>query len=168
MRRRRLLSAAGAGLSLLGGCLSPGSRTAPSSDPSGGRAESAPSITDSRGPARGESTATVETESVETDEDVTYIESENAVRYVAGWRRENFTQTGGEDPSEREPIYETKPFDEWAQRQCLKAAGRAAADHVNSELDTDSVSSRLQNGVEGSDVAAVVTVETILDRMGSP
>jgi len=106
---------------------------------------------ETQGPTRGASDDNIEVPAVEDDENVTYIEESNVVRYVAGWRHTNQTEVNEGEPPERNPVLETTPFQRWGETQCLSAAAQAAAQHVNDELDTDEVSSGITSTVEGED-----------------
>lgn len=179
MDRREFLLWSGAALSLplSGGCLAGRSgefvRAGPSGNDEGGES----SMPEARGPVRGESDVEIEVREVEDDENVEYVASDDAVRYVAAWRHVDREKTDGEGdrddqngtddgPPEREPVFETTPFERWGETQCLSAAARAAVDHVNDELDTDEVGGGVTSTVEGEDRAAFVSVETVLDRDG--
>lgn len=120
----------------------------------------------SQGPIRGENDVEIGVDAIEDDEDVEYIEGDHIVRYVAGWRHTNHQAvTEGAHP-EREPFFETTPFERWGESQCLAAAGRAAAAHANDELDTDEVGNGVTLLGDGDDRAAFVVIETTLDRTG--
>ncbi|MDQ2054412.1 hypothetical protein [Halobellus sp. H-GB7] len=182
MKRRSVLTTAGISWLFLSGCIarSPGSsRQSDSSEAPTGTArlatssadttdEEPPPIMEGQGPARGESDVELEVEEVEDDEEVTYVEDEHAVRYVAAWRHTNHDEVDEGEPPEREPVYETTPFEQWAKTQCTSAAARTAAEHVNEQLDTDEVGGGITSAVEGKDLVAVVSVQTILDRDGDP
>jgi hypothetical protein len=135
---------------------------------------------EARGPVRGESDAEVEIREVEDDENVEYV-ADDAVRYVAAWRhvdqaektertdeedREEPNGTEEDGPPEREPVFETTPFERWGETQCLSAAARAAAERANDELGTDEVGGGITATTEGEDRAAFVSVETVLGRDG--
>jgi len=170
MKRRAALTAAATALPLVAGCLSDAPGVARESEPaatdspasSTDRAGDESTTPESRGPTRGESDVALETRVVESDENVEYLADEHAVRYVARWR--NATRTDGEPT--REPEYETTPFEDWAEIQCVDAAARAAADHATDELDAGGVGAGISNAVDGEDLAAVISVETLLDRDG--
>ncbi|WP_227134214.1 hypothetical protein [Halorubellus salinus] len=171
MKRRAALTTTATALSLLAGCLSDAPGAPRESDPvatdssvqsTGGAGDESTAPT-SRGPTRGESDADVETRVVESDADVEYLADEHAVRYVARWRNEGRGEDG--EPT-REPEYETTPFEDWAEIQCVEAAGRAAADHAGAALGASDVGAAISSGVAGEDLAAVVVVETVLDRDG--
>lgn len=178
MDRRGFLATTGAILPFLPGCIatSPGGsrrsepteHTSSSDSPDATSKEEQPSIADSQGPTRGESDVEIEVEEIEDDETVEYVEEDHAVRYVAGWRHTNHGDVEEGEPPEREPFYETTPFERWGRTQCLTAAGHAAAEHVNDELGTEEVGSGISNDVAGEDLAAYVSVRTVLDRDGEP
>jgi hypothetical protein len=121
-----------------------------------------------QGPTRGESDVEIEVSEYEDDERVEYIEAENTVRYVAGWRHTNHEEVRNGEPPDREPVYGTTPFERWATTRCLTAAGRAAVEHISDELRTDEVSSGIAGDIDGKGPAAFVSVETVLDRAGNP
>lgn len=175
MNRRRFLLATVGALPLAGGCLD---RSRPdASNPATDEADEptgteTPTATedaadhDSRGPVRGESDADLSVEAVEDDENVQFLEDEDAVRYVAGWRSVNREEIEEGEPPEREPVYETTEFDSWGRTQCVSAAAEAAAEHVRTELGTDEVGGGIASGVPGEDLAAVVSTSTTLTREG--
>lgn len=123
-----------------------------------------PSMPDSKGPVRGQSDADVETEGVEDDENVEYLPEEDAVRYVSAWRTTNPTEL--EEPPEREPVYDTVPFERWGKTNCVTAAARAAADHAAAELGVAELGSGVSFGIDGRDRAAFVSISTLYDREG--
>jgi hypothetical protein len=165
MRRRALLSATASlpTVALAGGCL--GSDSLGSSLLASAGDDSEP-VPESHDPVRGESDA-IETRVVEDDDTVEYLPEEDAVRYVAAWRRSSGTPSSDADDAGREPVYETTPLTRWVGTQVFSAASRAAADHANEQLDTDDVSGGVTSTIEGRDRAAVVTVEVVLDRDGN-
>lgn len=163
MRRRAFLSAAGVGLSAaaLGGYLATeGSEVVGLDGPDEPTPEPA-------GPKRGESDAAVGTETVEDDPDVEYLPDENAVRFVARWSSSGVDPDAKTDSAGRRAVYETVPFDRWAETQLLHAAGAVAATHANEELDTDAVGHGVTSRIEGMERAAFVAVSTVLDREGN-
>lgn len=105
---------------------------------------------------------------MEDDPDVDYIEEDHAVRYIAGWRHTNQAELEEGEPPEREPYYETVPFERWAKTQCVSAAARAAVKHLNDELGTQGVSGGITSGVEGEDAGAFVSVSSLYDPSGEP
>ena len=182
MNRRALLSATGALLGSLCGCLAgPGQRSrADSGNSSGATPSPAPDTSsptatptdgpasrpDGSGPTRGEADP-ITTEAVEASENVEYVQAEHAVRYVAAWRHTNQEAVADGAEPEREPVYETIPFEQWARTECVSAAATAAAGHAGDALGTDAVGSGITSTVEGRELAAVVSVETVLDRDGN-
>ncbi len=123
---------------------------------------------ESRGAARGRNDAALAVETSEDDETVEYLASEDAVRYVAGWVASEAPSDDRDGRRERVPRYETTPRERWVETQCLNAAARAAAEHVSAELGLtiETVSGGMTADVEGVDRAAVVSIETVLDRSG--
>jgi hypothetical protein len=171
MKRRAALIATATALPPFAGCLTdaPGAPRESESVATDHASQSTtadddPSTTPaSRGPTRGDSDVDVETRVVESDDDVEYLEDEHAVRYVAAWRNEGRGEDG--EPT-REPEYETTPFEDWAEIQCVEAGGRAAAEHAEATLGAGDLGYGISSGVPGEDLAAVVSIETVLDRDG--
>lgn len=188
MDRREFLVRSGAVplLPLTGGCLAGRSGESALAGPSeddgdesdqGNEEDESSSMPEPRGPARGASDVEIEVREVEEDENVEYVEDDDAVRYVAAWRHvdrkeegtaveDEQNETREDGPPERDPVFATTPFEHWGETRCLSAAGTAAAEHVNDELDTDDVSGGITATVEGEDRAAFVSVETTLNRDG--
>lgn len=163
MKRRSLLAAAPVPTA---GCLA--TVGAPGGGPPGDDGTASDDgVPKPRGPVRGESDVALDVREVEVDEDVEYLADDDAVRYVAAWRHANHdaVENGSEAPT-REPVYETTPFEDWAETRCVSAAAGAAAGHANDELDTDEVGGGITSAVQGHDLAAVVSVTTTLDREG--
>ena len=65
-------------------------------------------------------------------------------------------------------MYETVSFKQWARTQSVSAGAKAAAEHIKNELDIDGISSGLTNSIEGVDIAATVSVQTVVDQNGDP
>lgn len=165
MKRRPFLAATGVTLAApTAGCLAARASAPPDSD--GPTDTWSDDVPESSGPVRGESTADLDVRDVEDDE-VEYLSEDDAVRYVAARRRANQDAVeNGSEPPTREPVYETTPFEEWAEIRCHSAAAQAAAEHANDELDTDEVGGGISSAVEGHDLVAAVAVRTVLDRDG--
>ncbi|MBV0903056.1 hypothetical protein [Haloarcula salina] len=122
----------------------------------------------SKGPTRGTSQVDLEIEVQETDDQVQHIAENNTVRYVAKWRRTNDGAVEGGDAPTREPVYETVPFSQWATTQSVSAAAKEAADHIEQELGIDQISSGVTRSIESGDVAAIVSVQTVVNQDGDP
>lgn len=125
-------------------------------------------IPDPRGPVGGENDVDLETTEVETDDEVEYLEEDDEVRYVAAWRHTNRDAVEEGEPPEREPVYETTPFDRWSETQCLSAAATAASEYVAEELGIEGIAGGITSRIDDADVdrAAIVTIHTSLDRDG--
>ena len=166
MLRRRLLHVGIALVAPVAGCL--GRRGGPLREAGGGGGGEGTTAPEPRGPVRGESDADLDVRSVEDDPDVEYRPEEGVVRYVAAWRHANeeAVENGSEAPT-REPVYETAPFEEWAGTRCISVAARAAAEHASEQLGTTAVGGGVSNAVDGEDLAAVVSVSSVLDREGN-
>lgn len=121
---------------------------------------------ESHGPVRGGSEP-ITAQFVEDDEHVTYVPSEDSVRFVAAWRHTNHEEVEDGAKPEREPVYDTTPYEQWAQTECHFVAARAAADHVRNEFGTDDISGGVTSTIEGEDLAAVVSISSVLDRDGA-
>lgn len=121
-----------------------------------------------RGPTRGESDVELSVHEPEDDDQVEYLPASEEVRYVGGYyhTKPPSELEPGEAP-EREPRFSTTPAERWGTTQCLKAAGKRAADHVSETLDTEDVSYGISGRIEGYDRAAVTDVTTVVRRDGS-
>lgn len=160
--RRRLLAASGSLVASLAGCLS----SVPGGGPSSGaRPESeatARTTTDSNGTRSTTDypDAVAVTTTVERD-DLEYVEANDSVRYVAAWR----TNHSGETPT-RKPVYETVPFEEWAETECASAAATRVGEVVSERLG--GADEGIATGVtyERGEATALVVHQTTLDRDG--
>lgn len=66
---------------------------------------------------------------------VEYLPNEEAVRYVAQWRRQK-PETGTPDaPPENEPIYRTLPIDDWAQIEAASTGATHIRTLIGDRLD---------------------------------
>ncbi|KAB1198016.1 MULTISPECIES: hypothetical protein [Haloferax] len=170
MNRRNVLAAAGTALpAVLGGCLADGSTSAQAAD-SSGDSDDTPSLPEGKGPVRGQSDADVTAREVEDRDHITYVPENDTIQYVAAWRHTNHEEVEAGEKPKREAVYDTISFDEWAERRCVFAAARAAADHVRSELDvaeSRSISGGVSSRVEGEESAAVVESVEAYDRDGN-
>ena len=126
--------------------------------------QSSSSQTESR-PTTSEDT-TLRVNATVNESDYQYVESENAVRYVAGYEYTNPTDIGNGSPPTREPTYRTIPFDQWARTECAAAGARELRKHLRE---------RLGGGMRGIEVGVttrdttktvVVTRVTTRDRDG--
>lgn len=121
-----------------------------------------------RGPVRGRCDVELSVREAEDDDQGEYLPGSAEVRYVSGYYHTKPPNelAPGEAP-EREPRFSTTPADRWGTTQCLKAAGKRAADHVSETIDTEDVSCGISGRIEGYDRAAVVAVTTVVRRDGS-
>lgn len=150
---------------LFGGCLGgPTAGRGQSQSLSGGPAAAPPGP--SHTPAPGNATPIAVRTQID-DESILYSESNDSVRYVAGWRHVNHEAMEQGAPPTREPMYEWVPFGRWAVPACASAASEAVRDHLDAELDGD-LDPWLSVGGRGrvGDVSIEVAVETVLDRDG--
>lgn len=186
MRRRALLTSAGLALTTpLTGCLDADGATQPENTT--GTATQTPaeietptrtdrpeqgaecgSVPESRGADRGQSNVELDVHDTEDDEDVEYLPDKHEVRFVAAYRypsreeAENAREQG--ETPDREPQYDTTPADRWGKQQCRSAAAKAAAEHVQDELDTEEVSGAVTSGITDENEAVTVNTRTHLDR----
>ena len=97
-------------------------------------------------------------------EAVEYLKAEDAVRYVSG------RLVPPDDPSgEREPVWKTVPFEQWAATECGRAARERAMKLVRERLDGDAACVSAETGADdGEFPSRTVTVvrRTTLDRDG--
>lgn len=105
--------------------------------------------------------ATVEREHVE------YLESEDAIRYVAAWRAPDNVTRSDESPPTRTPVYETVPFAEWAETECAAAAAKRMGGVLESRLNgsVEGVSAGITR--VNDTVVVAVTRRTLYDRDGN-
>ena len=170
--RRRLLVAAGSLLAGLAGCLGANS----DGRVSGGVAESEPDDATTELTRTTESTRTTEpisdypatvnaTTTVEREE-IEYVEENDTVRYVAAYG--NPDETEGEDGSapEREPIYETIPFGEWAEVECASVGSDRVWDAMVERLDGETEGISVSITREDGEPAILVGHQTRLNRDG--
>lgn len=186
MRRRALLTSAGLTLAIpLAGCLDADGGTRP--EKTTGTATQTPaeietptrtdrpeqaaecgSIPESRGPDRGQSDVELDVHDTEDDEDVEYLPDEHKVRFVAAYRYSS--REGAEDAREqgetpeREPQYDTTPADRWGKQQCRSAAAKAAAAHVQAELDTEEIAGAVTSDITGDNEAVTVNTRTLVGQ----
>jgi hypothetical protein len=183
-RRRPLLRwLALAGLGGLTGCVSePGSRPDDGATAAPTATESTPDPTEAAGgddtdgetgtadgrdtsdPVRGGAEPITADRTV-TDDELEYLEDEHAVKYVAAWRHTNRTEIEQGEPPEREPVYETTPFEDWATTECASVGADAVAQRIEERIDGDpaaSVGITRENG----EMAVSVQQTTVRDRDG--
>ncbi|SEO71950.1 hypothetical protein SAMN04487948_104351 [Halogranum amylolyticum] len=106
-----------------------------------------------------------------TDENLTYLPDEHAVQYIAMWRHTNREEVEEGEKPERKPVYETKPFDEWAETECRFVASRAAKETVIDRLDSDEngLGAGVSSAVPGyeDELVATINLQWTLDRDGT-
>lgn len=121
---------------------------------------------ESRGPVRAENDAVPSVRSVEDDETLELTEN-GTVRFVAAWRHTNHEERQEGEPPEREPVYETSEWENWAEIQAVTAAQAKASGYAADELDVDDVGGAVSSSIsDGEGVDAVVSTTTTLDREG--
>jgi hypothetical protein len=172
MNRRGVLVTAGGVLAIsLSGCLADGAaRPVQRTDSSGESADTKDFLPEGKGPVRGESDAEVTAREVEDREYITYIPKNDTIQYVAAWRHTNHEEVEAGEKPEREAVYDTIQFEEWAARRCVFAAARAAAEHVRSELDIAepaAITGGVSSAVDGEAPTAVVESTETYDREGN-
>lgn len=153
--RRGLLAATG-GLVALAGCLSSVHSGGPGDDTSSGPGDkSSATTTPGDYPETVEATTTVDRDGLE------YVESNDTVRYVAGWQ----TNHSGETPT-RDPVYETVPFDEWVDAECASVAARRVGEAMGRRLDGNDDGVAVGVTAEDGERSVVVEHQTMLARDG--
>lgn len=170
--RRRLLAASGSVVASLAGCLgrvsdgpagAPESETETTSDEPSSTADG--TETDEATDDSNDYPATVEvTTAVERDE-IEYVEGNGTVRYVAAYGSKD-PEGDDETPPEREPIYEHRPFEEWAETECVSAGSRRVHEAMTDRLDGEAEGVSAGMGREDGEMVVRVAHETILDRDG--
>ncbi|WP_135852866.1 hypothetical protein [Halorussus salinus] len=161
-RSRRHLLAASAGIvASLSGCLSSVGGDAPSDAPKSDRGESSESVASRRTTTAGAYPDTVRASTTIRRDDLEYVASNDTVRYVAAWR----TNRSGETPT-RKPIYETIPFEEWAEVECASAAARRVGEAIDERLGGphDGVATGVTT--EEGERTVLVEHQTLVDRDG--
>jgi hypothetical protein len=108
--------------------------------------------------------------SVETTverDDIEYRETDDAIRYVARWVRTSPEAVERGEPPEREPRYETIPFERWARTECAHVGAQSVLDVLRTHLGDGA--EHLSAGVTTEDSTKVIHVSlvTTLGRDGS-
>lgn len=122
---------------------------------------------ESRGPVRAENDVVPSVRTEEDDENVE-LTGNGSVRFVAAWRGTTPTDGGDSDgPPEREPVYETTPWEDWVELRTVPAAHRKAAAYAADELGVDGLSGATSSAIDGGEgLDAVVSTTTTLNRDG--
>ncbi|GAA0229315.1 hypothetical protein ACFFQF_13145 [Haladaptatus pallidirubidus] len=106
------------------------------------------------------------TESIEREE-IEYLPENDSIRYVAAYRRgESGTEAGeSNDPPESEPVYETIPFDDWAETGCASVGAKAVNSAMKRRLGT---ADGLATGITHENGRRIISIthQTMLDRDG--
>ncbi|AUV83207.1 hypothetical protein C2R22_17440 [Salinigranum rubrum] len=178
--RRSLLHTVGVAVATLAGCLGgtsvdpPAAATAESTPSTATTAKSDPTTTTRQpsGPTmpeptrpRGEPIST--REAYVDGEEYTYLPEENAVEYVSAYRHTNHEAVENGSAPEREPVYDTVPFERWGRVRCASVAASTVAETTadrlgHAELDA-SVGITSRGGVPTVTVARTITY----DRQGN-
>lgn len=95
-----------------------------------------------------------------------YVESENAVRYVAGDEYTNPTAIANGSPPTREPTYRTIPFDRWARIECASAGADELREHLREHIDGGMRGIEVGVTTRGATKTIVVTRSTTRNRAG--
>lgn len=121
----------------------------------------------SRGPVPAEKDVVPAVRTEEDDENVE-LTGNGTVRFVAAWRGTTPTDGQGSDgPPEREPVYETTPWEDWVELRTVPAAQRKAAAYAAEELGVDGLSGATSAAIDGGEgLDAVVSTTTMLNRDG--
>lgn len=151
LSRRRLLSACGLLGASFAGCLGRAPRSPTDDGPT-------------REPVRGAADP-VTVERTVDDEELEYLEATDEVRYVAAYRHTNHDEVENASKPEREPVYETTPFERWGETECAHAAALEVGDIIENAFDGGANTSP---GVTTRDGKKVVEADyhTHLDRDG--
>lgn len=103
-----------------------------------------------------------------TDEDVSYVADDDAVRFVARLRAVDPDETEEGETPHREPVYDTIPFEQWGETECASQAAKATAEAVRSRIDgdADGVDAGVTSAAPGFEdrLAVDVTLRWTLDR----
>jgi hypothetical protein len=103
---------------------------------------------------------------VERDE-VEYLPEDDAVRYVAAWVHADHEAFVSGTNTEREPRYETTPFEQWAPTECAHAGAKRILEVARERLERGS--DEVRYGVTTEDGTKVIHVEysTVVGRDGT-
>ncbi|PSQ46223.1 hypothetical protein BRD15_09710 [Halobacteriales archaeon SW_6_65_15] len=103
---------------------------------------------------------------VERDE-VEYLPEEDAVRYVAAWMHADHEAFVDGTNTEREPRYETTPFEQWAPTECARVGAERVLEVARDRLERGR--EEVRYGVSAEDGAETIHVEysTVLGRDGT-
>lgn len=133
-------------------------------DEAAGEGETSERHPDTSEPVRG-GAESITVDRTVTDDDQEYLEDEHAVEYVAACRHTNQTEIERGEPPEREPVYETTPFEDWATTECASAGADAVGSRIRARIEADP---GLGVGIttRDEDLAISVSQTTLLDRDG--
>lgn len=160
--RRRLLAASAGLAASLSGCLSSlgDSRFEGVGSGDGGSAAETTESPDST-TRRADFPDTVEVTTTIRRDDLEYVESNDTVRYVAGWR----TNHSGETPT-RKPVYSTISFERWVETECASAAAKRVSEVLTERLGGNDEGIATGVTTETGEKTALVEHQTRLDPEG--
>lgn len=157
--RRSLLKTVGGASALLAGCIS-------NEDDPDSSADTAAPTTQAVSPSVRANQSNVRVETAANESKYEYLESENAVRYVAAYRHSNPEAVESGSPPTREPVYDTIPFERWAETECVHVGSKRVAEVMASRLGKNA--SEVTAGVttQNGSKTIIVTRSTTVDRDG--
>jgi hypothetical protein len=159
LSRRSLLKTIGVASALFAGCVSNGNGPA-------GPVDNATPTTRTVSLSVHENRSDVSVETTANESKYEYIESENAVRYIAAYRHSNPEAVENGSSPTREPVYDTIPFERWAETQCAHVGSQKVAEVMEARLDGNT--SEVNAGVttQNGSQTVIVTRSTVFDRDG--
>jgi hypothetical protein len=159
LSRRSILKTVGGASALLAGCISNEDEPASSDD-------TAAPTTQAASPSVRENQSNVSVETTANESKYEYIDSENAVRYVAAYRHSNPEAVENGSPPTREPVYDTMPFERWAETECAHVGSQKVAEVMETRLDGNT--SEVTAGVttQNGNKTVIVTRSTVFNREG--
>lgn len=159
LSRRSILKTIIGTSALLTGCISN------EGDPASSSNTTVPT-TQAASPSVPENQSNVSIETTANESKYEYIDSENVVRYVAAYRNSNLEAVENGSPPTRKPVYDTIPFERWAETECAHAGSQKVAEVMASRLDENS--SEINAGVttQNGSKTIIVTRSTIINRDG--
>jgi hypothetical protein len=157
--RRSVLKMVGVASVPFAGCVNNGNGSA-------GPVDNATPTTQAVSPSVRENQSNVSIETTANESKYEYIESENAVRYVAAYRHSNPEAVENGSPPTREPVYDTMPFEQWAETECAHVGSQKVAEVIETRIDGNT--SEVNAGVttQNGNRTVIVTRSTVFNRDG--
>lgn len=117
-------------------------------------------------PDRGRADSVAVETAVERDE-VEYLSEDDAVRYVAARVHADHEAFVAGTNTEREPRYETSPFEQWASTECARVGAKRVLEVVRGRLERGRDEVRYGVTKEDGEKAIHVEYSTVVGRDGT-